>query len=234
MSEYGAYLLEGGSVFYENGMDVVSLKNKISEHIVLGRGARDVFDLGISSSEPILAFVKFRTNTIDHMKAGVPYSILIGESGQNWKLRMVCMYSGESSYNVDVYVFSRNLPQLIPKYGMALFNKDGICLLTNETKRLNLKNSGEVSSRLANIVLDGSFAVFPQESGFGLMREEDPWGGGDVRFYEASFSYAAICDGRQTRIYGGAMTNDFAGNASQLTLHDYKVPSLYIDTSIYD
>lgn len=234
MSEYGAYLLEGGSVFYENGMDILSLKTKISERIVLGRGARDVFDLGISSSEPILAFVKFRTNTIDHNKEGPPYSILVGEQNETWKVRMICMYSGESSYDVDVYVFSKNLPQPIPKYGMALFNESGTCILSNETKRLNLKNSGEISSRMTNIVLGGSFAVFPQECGMGIMKEEDPWGGGDVRYYESAFSYAAICDGRQTRIYGGAMTNDFGGNASNLTLRDYKVPSLYIDTSIYD
>lgn len=145
------------------------------------------------------------------------------------------MYANRTTYDIDVYVFARNVPQPVPKYGMALFDDNGKCLLTNETKRLNLKNSGEITSRMTNILLDGVFAVFPQECGMAIMKETDPWGGGDVRVYESAFSYAAISDGRQTRIYGGAMSNSIGGgNAANLSLRDYKVPSLYIDVSVYD
>lgn len=232
MSRYGAYLLdENGDVFYEDGMDVITFKDKISirldstEHKTIG------FDLMTPSTIPIIPFIKYRSTNINNPDS--PYCELKKSDNNNWKLLFVFIGYGFIC-DVDIYIFSINLIQPIPKYGMALFNENGMCVLTNETKRLSLANSGEINSFKTNITLNGSFAVFPQYSGGIVLSWRDPQGG-DVRMYDIDYSYAAVSNGSQTRIYGGAGTSAGPGGTiSGSSSHDEHSPSLYIDTTPYD
>lgn len=231
-SEYGIYLLdENGGVFYEDSMDVISFKDKISLNHIFDRGAFH-FDLLTPVDIPIIPFIRYRTNNIDHTKVTVPYCELNKNKNGNWELFFVSL-SSNLLCDIDIYIFSINLIQPVPDHGLAIFNKNGMCVLTNETKRLNLKNSGEICSYKTIITLEGSFAVFPQYSGGAVFQWRDPHGG-DVFIYDIDFSYAAIYHDNQTRIYGGAATSAGGGPISSASFVDAYAPSLYIDTSPYD
>lgn len=221
-NEYGAYLLdENGNVFYEDGMDVIAFKDKITFQLHNFRTTE--YDLMISGAIPIIPFIKYHTNNLNNYS---PYCEITKTINNNWALS----FWGGGTEIVDVYIFAVNLIQQVPKYGMVLFNDNGMSVLTNETKRLNLDRSGEISSLRTNIVLDGSFAVFPQYSGTIIYSEKEP----DNRSWESDFSYTALFNGSKTKIHGLAASEGPHFNIGGSHIKDAYSPSLYINTSIYD
>lgn len=222
MSEFGAYLLdESGYIFYETGMDVIAFKDKITFQLHDFRTTE--CDLMISGTIPIIPFIKYHTNDLNVYS---PYCEITKTINNNWALS----FWGGGTTIVDIYIFAVNLMQQVPKYGMALFNGNGMCVLTNETKRLNVERSGEINSLGASIVLDGSFAVFHQYSGTIIYREKLP----DNRSWESDFSYTALYNGSQTKIHAMAASEGPHFNIGDSSIKNAYSPSLYIDTSIYD
>lgn len=223
MSEFGAYLLdENGYIFYETGMDVMSFKDKIT--LRMNDTARTEYDLMIPDTAPIIPFIRCNTQAL---RNNSPYCEITKTINKNWALS----FFGGACELVDVYIFSVNVIQPIPKYGMALFNDNGECVLTNETKRLNVERSGEINSLRASMVLDGSFAVYPQYSGTIICSGEGVEQG---KSWDIDCSYIALYNGTQTRIHGLAVGDDaHMGNFGSSDSNAYS-PSIYIDTTPYD
>lgn len=219
---FGAYLLDdNGLIYYENGADILSFKEKIS--VVPSLETQEI-DLRVSGNMPVMPFVKVNTNALKNLS---PYLELRKTSYNNWSL---FVKYGKNEH-IDIYVFSVNVYQQQPQFGMALFNENGDCLLTNETKRLNMNLCGEVNSIKADITLNGSYAIFPQFSGVIIWRGD---GITDNRSYDSDVSYLALYNGYQTRIHGQAIYHwaSFMGGSG--SMRDSHITSLYINTAPYD
>lgn len=108
---------------------------------------------------------------------------------------------------IDVYFFSR-FPQPLPDYGLAIWDAEGTCILTNESKTLadlvRVGGSGAASNNGigTNAWYSGKWACIPQYLGIavGIIQA------GGTRPWQSSYRAVAYADGSGTRIlaYGDA------------------------------
>lgn len=155
---YGALLTdEQGVPFYIDGTRPLTLISKIAVSIPSSSG---VFSRDLYANDGQVRFVFIQSNSSDGAKA----EWLQMESGV-WRL-----YASGGSRTVTVYIFGyANQP--VPAWGIAIWDANGNCILTNESKVLkDVVQLGDISSdstsgyRISN-TRSGSWAIAPTYTG---------------------------------------------------------------------
>lgn len=125
--------------------------------------------------------------------------------------------SAEGNFVVDVYVFGYQY-QTPPPWGMAIWDAQGRCIITNETKVLRGiqpqgTNGAESAGYNVDTTLVGEFAVAPDCLGYmsGVINQ-----GGQVYPFVAPAYTSAYFNGSSTRIKGSFRGDTGGGGASNI------------------
>lgn len=137
------------------------------------------------------------------------------------------LITGDGDYAIDVYVFSTQTQPAV-KFGINIFDAQGLCIQTNETKvmpapvRLGVPGSDEAGYNVrAN--LSGRWAIIPETTGY--VTAVVPAGGGMRPFQQPISSFAAF-DSEKTQIYSGAW--DIPGASAQNITYYNSRDSVYV------
>lgn len=229
--KFGAYLGDSNALGWVTP-DVTPMHffRKMSSNISFGGSTTSIrVGLNVSSSELIIPFVQFSNPSY------APYSVMQAENGV-WT---ILVQSGFSySTTISVYIFKIVIPQPLPKskYGIAIFDATGNCILTNESNPLRILEeitlrgvSGVGISAQTKTYQNKSIAVFPRGTGNVVGRINPPSGPPILR---PSFkSYVALRSGSNT-LLSPTGTDAAAGTPS--SFYAPYVKTYVIDTSIYD
>ncbi|GAB2953989.1 hypothetical protein [Hafnia psychrotolerans] len=112
---------------------------------------------------------------------------------------------GGNPGTVTIYIFGYVIPQPLPKWGVAIWNAAGQCILTNETKVMNPPTGyGTIGSTtdigyLVDKTVTGKWAVMPRVMGVvtGVFQGTQP------RPYSSPIDTIAYYNGSTTRITAG-------------------------------
>lgn len=135
-----------------------------------------------------------------------------------------------AQFTVTCYVFTTQ-EQPLPAWGMALWDKNGKCILTNETKVLTdivtigTKGGGDSGLNL-NSTRNGKWAILPELAGFyvGVYQQ---------RPFQIGVGFAAKYNGSTTYIHG-VMSTPVPPGGQLGTPLDAKTIVRAIDVSRYD
>lgn len=135
-------------------------------------------------------------------------------------------------FTITCYLFAR-FPQPIPKWGMAIWDASGTCILTNESKPLSdlvtIGTPGSGGGIYIDQTLSGSYAVMPRLMGATLVQVYIP--GQQPVIVNVSAYTAANFNGSTTRIH--AASNQSAGGSPAGYLNT-GVAVTAINTAAYD
>lgn len=228
---YGAYINESDSFGWVTPeVTPMMFYRKLSTSLTFG-GATTILniDLGVSKGEIIIPFIQFSTNQYAPYTALKPGSV-------NWTLEVKSGFS--YTITLSVYIFKIVLPQPFPssKYGIAIFNANGQCILTNESNPLRILEEitlrgvpGPNIPSETKTYQNRSVAVFPRATGNIVGSISNPPGPPILR---PSFkSYVAGRSGGSTVVT--PMGSDEAVGTPSSFYAPY-VKTYVIDTSIYD
>ena len=160
---FGAYLTTAdGGVF----VTPESMPLSLIEKRTLAVGATEV-SVSYDSSRPIIPFITHnRAAPVDNSA-----STAITATLSNGVCKLSCYLMGVTGGTMDVYFFSVK-PQIPPAWGMAIWDANGVCILTNETKVLTdveaIRNPADEnnSGTTLDITKAGRWAVMPRMVGY--------------------------------------------------------------------
>lgn len=228
---YGAFINDSGSFGWVTPeVTPMMFFRKTSVSLTFGGATISLtVDLGVSKNEIIIPFIQFSSSQY------TPYTVL--KSGAvNWELQVKSGFS--FTVILSVYIFKVILPQPFPssKYGIAIFNASGQCILTNESNPLRILEeitlrgvSGPNTSSESKSYQNRSVAVFPRATGNIIGSISDPPGPPILR---PSFkSYVAVRSANDTLVTPMGSENAVGTPTSFYAPY---VKTYVIDTSIYD
>lgn len=147
-------------------------------------------------------------------------------------VRVTGANNGNNAFLVTVYVFAI-FPQVLPNWGMAIWNEAGTLILTNETRVLtDIQTIGVGGSGGININFSssGSYAVSPAR--LGAVQLLNPGGAGQPPFLTSADIYTScVYNGGSTTITSvaapsvGGSPQGYTNNGNSLTI---------INTANYD
>ena len=187
MADWGALLTtENGSPFITPQSIPLALYSKKTVNVASNSGA--IITETFSAGRPIIPFV---ISTVPCISSYVA-------SGSTCS---VTVTSFPSSGTVTVYFFTI-FPQPLPDWGIAIWDENGTCILTNETRVLTdvaaIGTSGSDASGGYNIntTRSGKWGIVPSLCGLvtGIIGTSQP------RPYMAQYSFCAIWNGSSTNI----------------------------------
>lgn len=221
---YGALLnLNNGNPFVTPNSTPFVLYKKVS----ISSSANGVFqsastNIPISSSYPAIAFLK-TTYTAQ------PTTVGSRRNGDNIVVSSSNPFG--QSHTLTAYVFAR-FPQPLPKYGMAIWDEGGTCILTNESKVLTdlvtIGTPGVNGGINIDETLSGSYAVSPGILGSTLIRF---FVQGQPQVISITAYTGARFNGSTTRI-SAASGNNATGSVVGYTNNGNAITA--IKTDIYD
>lgn len=189
--KYGVYIVSDDGVPYITP-DSVPL-NLLKKVVVTGSNSV-VATIPCDTSLPVLPFAHTDSEAylgyrVDSGSVTVTATKTIGTSG---------------SITLTVYLFS-TAPQPLPKWGMAIWDANGKCILTNETRVLNdvqivgVKGDTAQSGANLNITKPGKWAMAPEAAGYliGVVQT-----GGGPRPIQIYVGFTAVYNGASTHFYG--------------------------------
>lgn len=129
-----------------------------------------------------------------------------------WRIYGSC--KGANTFRLNVYIFGYQY-QTPPKWGVAIWDAQGRCVITNETKVLRGVNplgieGADSSGFNIDVTISGNVAVAPSILGAltGVVS-----GGGQVRPFVANYYTSAYFNGTTTRVR--AIPSDASGDGLQ-------------------
>ncbi|WP_414146872.1 hypothetical protein ACMGGR_11250 [Erwinia sp. BNK-24-b] len=152
-------------------------------------------------------------------------------STSTWRIYASC--KGASTFRLNVYIFGYQY-QTPPKWGVAIWDAQGRCVITNETRVLRGINpvgmeGADSAGFNTDVTMSGNFAVAPSILGAltGTVSA-----GGQVRPYAANYYTSAYFNGSTTRIR--AIPADTASEGLQnATYTNFKTRVLSADMGKY-
>lgn len=218
---WGLYIAAAdGTPYITDESEPISLVNK---QTTTGTGSATV-SLTVDSNLVALPFV------VTSKEAYVTYSI----SGSTLTITATQQVGKSESLTLWVYLFSTQA-QIPPAWGMAIWDKNGKCILTNETRVLTdvqvIGTKGQATAGVnINVTKAGKWAMVPDWAGYfvGVVST-----GGGPRPVQIYVGFTAVYDGTNTHFYSFYAelppTNIISGNILN-SMSALKV----IDASRYD
>lgn len=134
--------------------------------------------------------------------------------------------ASDGAGEVTIYIFGYVIPQPVPKWGVAIWNAQGQCILTNETKVMpaplglgTIGNNADIGYNV-NRVLSGKYAVIPKSVGLLVGTIQS---GSVIRPFTSSIDTTAYFNGSTTQISSrlrispdGAVQNQGYSNSMDL------------------
>ncbi|EOC1313843.1 hypothetical protein ACTEV4_000636 [Cronobacter turicensis] len=218
---YGAYILtDAGFPFITPASSPLAMISKKTATMV-SNGHSEITQ-NFEAGNPIIPFVV--------ATAGAKFYYTISSN--------TCVVSADkpeqSGATYTVYFFTI-FTQPLPKWGMAIWDANGRCILTNETRVLTdvtpigINGDDSNSGYNINTTLTGKWAVIPSQTGLGTGVITD----GGTRPWSSEFSLKAVFNGSSTLI-GQNATDSASGNIQNLTYHNMRNRAFIINAAKYD
>lgn len=166
------------------------------QKIVLNPTSAGSYNLPVNSSSPFIIACHATVGNV---------LFYIRKVDSTYTLNYKVAGTGGSPGTVTIYIFGYVIPQPLPKWGVAIWNAAGQCILTNETKVMNPPvGYGTIGSTtdigyLVDKTVGGKWAVLPRVVGVvvGVMGTTQP------RPWSSPIDTSAYYDGSSTRIRAG-------------------------------
>lgn len=207
---------DDGNTFITEESTPISLLGRYSSS-----GSRSVtINIAVNTDDVVLPFCVSTGDTF------FSYSLI----GSQLSVTATSNTSDESVFTFTCYVFTTR-EQPLPRWGMAIWDKNGKCILTNETRVLTDivtigTKGGSPSGLTLSVTRAGKWAILPELSGFytGVYQQ---------RPFQIGVGFAAKYDGSSTIIH--PVMSGVVPPGSQLgTPLDAKTIVRAIDLSRYD
>ncbi|MFU2317780.1 hypothetical protein [Rahnella sp. PCH160] len=166
------------------------------QKIVLTPSTGGTYNLPVNSSSPFIIACHATVNNV---------IFYINKLGSTYTLSYQVAGTGGSPGTVTIYIFGYVIPQPLPKWGVAIWNAAGQCILTNETKVMNPPvGYGTIGSTtdigyLVDKTASGKWAVLPRVMGI----VTGVYSGSQARPYSSPIDTLAYYDGNSTRLSAG-------------------------------
>lgn len=220
--DWGALLVtENGAPFITPQSIPLAMYSKKSAAISGSAGAVTTISESFPAGRPVIPFVYSTTNCV------VSYTV-----GGN-----VCTVTFRNSIAAGtayVYFFTI-FAQTLPSWGIAIWDEQGTCILTNETRVLTdvqaIGTNGSDSAGFSiNTTLAGKFGIVPATSGLATGVILD----GGTRPWSSQYFFSAVFNGSATQI-AQATTGGTAGSGvSNLVYHNMKNSVYALNLANYD
>lgn len=219
---FGALLRnKNGYLFHTKNTTPLSFLKKIT----VRNSSVGVVDSGILINQPC---VMFMCNL--HSSLYCPAETM--SVNGRWAITYGGWSAGNSTkYDLDIYVFTLIYPHPLPKnkYGMAIWDERGNCILTNETRPLCDLHSVAIAEGKSKTLI-GKWAVVPFLSGY--IDCKIYIGPGDYQWKTIDLCYAAKYFNGQTVIAPGIEMESLPGEP--VIFKHYDVNSVFIRVDEYD
>lgn len=135
--------------------------------------------------------------------------------------------------NITIYSFGYVIPQPVPAWGIAIWNEQGQCILTNETKLIpppvgygTVGDPNNTGLRV-DVTIPGKWAVIPKLTGniVGVINS-----GGVIRPFSSDYMATAQYNGSTTRIYSAA-NRQASGQVQNISYPNTNDPVFAMDVS---
>jgi len=221
MAEYGAYLTDQqGNPYYILDTLPLCLVSKQTFTRTASNGTIDIHD-----NDSTFRLVFCRSNI-----GGVSFYYALNSVTGKYAIYS----SGPGTYTIDIYIFGYQY-QTPPKYGLAIWDSAGRCVITNETKVLRgvevVGNQADpnASGYNASATLSGEWAVAPDVMGYftGVINQ-----GGQVYPVRAVAYTSAYISGSNT-VIKSEFVGDSGSGASNVQFVNHRNTIKAIDISRY-
>lgn len=224
MANYGAMIDYNGQTFVTPQSTPFILYSKTTAVATWSTGDRwtATSSISIPSSYPAIGF----------MKANYHAALSCGRSGNSVVFSGTAQGGNVPQFTITCYLFAR-FPQPLPKWGVAIWDASGTCILTNESRPLSdlitIGTPGANGGINIDQTLSGSFAVMPCLMGATLFQVQIP--GQQPVVVPVSGYTAASFNGSTTRINAAS---DQSGGGSPVGYLNTGVAITAINTASYD
>lgn len=227
MAKYGAFFgRTAGFGWMTPDSTPMHFAKRIELSVTVGSAVQYI-DTGISGRVAMIPFIQMHTDP------GIAVYFDAQVKNGTWQICAASPLSG--TFTARVYCFHTVIPQPLPKYGCAIFNSAGQCILTNETNPLRILES--ITLRAATLGVPAqtktyagrSIAVYPTSTGYTIGNIQNP--PGPPLIVQSFHSYRAVRQGGGTLLAPGAPKST-PGNVNNW--FSPLVQTYVIDTSFYD
>ncbi|NYA45718.1 hypothetical protein HZI31_20700 [Serratia fonticola] len=224
MAKWGAFLLtDTGAPFYTPDSTPLALKGKASASSYSANGYQIAsVSMSVDASRPWTVFI-YTTQAAYCTVSRVGNVVTVTSSNPV-----------NLAHDLTAYFFSI-FPQSVPKWGIVIWDEQGRCILTNETRVLTdisaLGIEGNINAGTGiDQTLQGKYAVQPNNTGFatGVIHT-----GQQPRPWSSDISFTAIYNGNTTRIASGVKYTA-PGSVQGLSYSNKRTRAMILDVSRYD
>jgi len=224
MEKFGALLEDtDGNPFYVDDTMPLCLVSKITKKLNVSNSLGGVIQ--VHPNDGAVRFVFCKGN-----KAEVNFYYTFDSSSGMY----IVNCSGPGDFIVDVYIFGYQY-QIPPAWGMAIWDTQRRCIITNQTKVLRGvqpqgSNGAESAGFNVDTTLVGEFAVAPDCLGYmsGVINQ-----GGQVYPFMAPAYTSAYFNGTTTRIKGAFRGDTGGGGAGNIQYVNHRNTIKAINVNMY-
>lgn len=220
--DWGALLVtENGAPFITPQSIPLAMYSKKSAAISTSSGAVTTISQALPAGRPVIPFVYTTISCV------VSYTVV-------GNVCNVTLSNSSGAGTAYVYFFTI-FQQTLPDWGIAIWDEQGVCILTNETRVLTdiqaIGTNGSDSAGFSiNTTLSGKFGIVPSTSGLATGVIID----GGTRPWSSQYFFSAVFNGTTTQI-GQAMNGGSAGSGvSNLVYHNMKNSVYALNLANYD
>jgi len=220
---WGALLTtDNGAPFITPQSIPLALVSKKTATIATASGAVTTITQEFTSGRPIVPFVCTSVNCV------VSYSV----SGATCSVRISNPRGAGTAY---VYFFTI-FAQTLPDWGIAIWDENGVCILTNETRVLtDIEAAGTSGSDTAsgyniNITKTGKYGIIPAICGLvtGIITS------GGTRPFSSQFHFSAVWNGSNTVLNNSSTNGPPPVGTLNVTYHNMRNQVYALNLSSYD
>lgn len=224
MADWGALLVtETGAPFITPQSIPLALLSKKTVSIASGSGAVTTITQSFTAGRPVIPFV---CTTVDCVSR---YSV----SGTTCTVTI--MYPQAANGVARIYFFSI-FAQSLPDWGIAIWDEDGVCILTNETRVLTdieaIGTSGSDAQGGYNIraTKAGKWGILPSRCGMvtGIINS------GGTRPFVSEFFFSCAWVGSSTQISIASTAGAPGGGVTDITYHNMRNQVYALNLANYD
>lgn len=220
--DWGALLVtENGAPFITPQSIPLAMYSKKSAVISTASGAVTTISEAFPAGSPVIPFVYTTINCV------VSYTV-VGN---------VCTvtFSNPGGDGTAYVYFFTIFEQPLPEWGIAVWDEQGVCILTNETRVLTDvqaigTNGSDAAGFSINTTLPGKFGIVPSMSGLATGVIPD----GGTRPWSSQYFFSAVFNGGTTQV-GQATTGGAPGSGViNVTYHNMKNSVYALNLANYD
>lgn len=221
--DWGALLVtENGAPFITPQSSPLALYAKQSVPIATGSGEITKVTQAFPDGKPVIPFVCTTINCV------VSYVV----SGNTC---IVSASKPEGAGTIHVYFFTL-FPQPLPAWGIAVWDEQGTCILTNETRvltdveALGTNGSDSGSGFNINVTRPGKTGVIPSMCGLvaGVINS------GGTRPYSTTYFFSAVWDGVNTKVNVASTNGPPPAGAVNIVYHNMRNRAYILNLDNYD